>query len=118
VAAPPAAPVTTLSPAAAVPQASASADVSANAKAPADDSDVMVCRRPQPLPGSRFDGPQVCRSAGEWAQLRGQGKDISADGRTIVDVGGGEKQRTLAAKYCRASTTGSTWTVTNFPVCF
>jgi len=117
-AAPPAAPATTLSPAAAVPQASASADVSADAKAPADDSDVMVCRRPQPLPGSRFDGPQVCRSAGEWAQLRAQGKDIGADGRSIVEIDGGEKQRTVAARYCRAVTTGSTWTSTVGPVCF
>jgi beta-lactamase regulating signal transducer with metallopeptidase domain len=117
VVAPPAAPVTALPSVAAIPQASANADVSANAKAPAN-SDVVVCRRPQPLPGSRFDGPQVCRSVGEWAQLRAQGKDIGADGRSIVDIDGGEKQRTVAARYCRALTTGSTWTSTVGPVCF
>jgi beta-lactamase regulating signal transducer with metallopeptidase domain len=54
-----------------------------------DDATAVVCRSPQQLPGSHFRGPRVCRSEGEWAALRQQGKDIDADGHSIVEVAGG-----------------------------
>ena len=43
--------------------------------------DEVSCRKPQRLPGSRLLGPAVCLSAGAWAELVEQGKDISPDGR-------------------------------------
>jgi hypothetical protein len=67
-------------------------------------SDPIVCRLPQPLPGSRFSGPTICKSKSEWAQLRAQGKDVSADGRTLVETS--EKYRTLHPQACGAGTMG------------
>jgi beta-lactamase regulating signal transducer with metallopeptidase domain len=84
-------------------------------------SDPIVCRPPQPLPGSRFSGPTICKSKSEWAQLRAQGKDVSADGRTLVETS--EKYRTLHPQACSAATMGgggaTTANFTTFsPVCF
>ena len=71
-----------------------------------DDSAAIVCRRPQYFPGSRLSGPRVCRSESEWAQLRAQGKDISADGRVIVDADDW-KFRSISKRPCIPTVAGS-----------
>jgi hypothetical protein len=48
------------------------------------DPDATTCRPPQPLPSSHFSGPQVCKLNSQWALLRKNGEDISADGRSII----------------------------------
>jgi len=48
------------------------------------DPDATTCRPPQPVPNSRFFGPQVCKLNSQWALLRKNGQDISADGKDIV----------------------------------
>jgi hypothetical protein len=48
------------------------------------DPDATTCRPPQPLPNSRFTGPRVCKLNSQWALLRKNGQDISADGRDII----------------------------------
>ena len=44
------------------------------------DPDAITCRPPQPLPGSRMQGPQVCKTNRVWAQYRKDGMDVAADG--------------------------------------
>jgi hypothetical protein len=46
----------------------------------------FTCRAPQQLTDSRVLGPKICRRNGTWAALRRMGKDISPDGRTIIDL--------------------------------
>jgi hypothetical protein len=48
------------------------------------DPDSTTCRPPQPLPQSRMQGPKVCKLNSEWALLRKNGEDISADGTAII----------------------------------
>ena len=48
------------------------------------DPDATTCRPPQTIPGSRLPGPQVCKLNSQWALLRKNGEDISADGRDII----------------------------------
>jgi beta-lactamase regulating signal transducer with metallopeptidase domain len=48
------------------------------------DPDAITCRAPQVLPGSRLPGPEVCKTNRIWAELRAQGQDISADGRSLI----------------------------------
>ena len=48
------------------------------------DPDATTCRPSQPLPNSRFSGPRVCKLNSQWALLRKNGQDISADGRDII----------------------------------
>jgi len=48
------------------------------------DPDATTCRPPQVIPGQRLPGPQVCKLNSQWALLRKNGQDISADGRDIV----------------------------------
>jgi hypothetical protein len=48
------------------------------------DPDATTCRPPQPLPNSRFVGPEVCKTNSQWALLRKNGQDISADGTHII----------------------------------
>ena len=48
------------------------------------DPDATTCRPSQPLPNSRFTGPRVCKLNSQWALLRKNGQDISADGRDII----------------------------------
>ncbi len=43
-----------------------------------------VCRKPQPLSGSRLKGPAVCLTSSQWAELASRGHDIGPDGRTYV----------------------------------
>jgi hypothetical protein len=48
------------------------------------DPDAITCRPPQVIPGQRLSGPQVCKLNSQWALLRKNGQDISADGRDII----------------------------------
>ena len=48
------------------------------------DPDAITCRPPQTIPGQRLPGPQVCKLNAQWALLRKNGQDISADGRDII----------------------------------
>jgi hypothetical protein len=48
------------------------------------DPDAVTCRPPQVIPGQRLPGPQVCKLNAQWALLRRNGQDISADGRDII----------------------------------
>jgi len=48
------------------------------------DPDATTCRPPQVIPNSRLPGPQVCKLNSQWALLRKNGQDISANGRDIV----------------------------------
>lgn len=48
------------------------------------DPDAITCRPPQVIPGQRLQGPQVCKLNAQWALLRKNGQDISADGRDII----------------------------------
>lgn len=50
----------------------------------AGDPDATTCRRPQTIPNSRFTGPRVCKLNSQWALLRKNGQDLSADGRDII----------------------------------
>lgn len=50
----------------------------------AGDPDATTCRPPQPLPASRFMGPEVCKTNSQWALLRKNNQDISADGTQII----------------------------------
>lgn len=55
--------------------------------APPQSNDVL-CRKPQRLPGSRLLGPSVCLKVSEWEALRAAGQDIAPDGRAIITVAG------------------------------
>jgi hypothetical protein len=71
------------------------------------DPDGTTCRSPQPIPGSRLPGPEVCKLNSEWALLRKNRQDISMDGQHIIaDPKGGN----LAPMNCRAMGGGSTST--------
>jgi hypothetical protein len=48
------------------------------------DPDGTTCRPPVPLPQSRMQGPEVCKLNSEWALLRKNKEDISADGKAII----------------------------------
>jgi len=48
------------------------------------DPDATTCRKPQTIPNSRFTGPRVCKLNSQWALLRKNGQDLSADGRDII----------------------------------
>ena len=95
---------------------------SISAKAPVIDTDTVICRLPQHLPGSRFSGPSVCLPKSRWDTLRAEGKDISADGLSVLAVADGEKRRTLDPFGCVPSnvhptaTTGFLTTFSSF--CF
>ena len=49
-----------------------------------DDPEATYCRPPQQLPDSRFQGPKVCMTNRQWAQLHSQGLDISPDGKNTI----------------------------------
>ncbi len=69
------------------------------------DPDATTCRLPQPLPQSRFMGPEVCKLNSEWALLRKKGQDMSADGTQIIpDPKGGN----IAPMNCSAVPGGAT----------
>jgi len=72
------------------------------------DPDDVTCRVPQTLPGSRFAGPQICRTNRVWAALRASRQDIGPDGKTIVYLDDIQRQKAGYAN-CRATfMTGAT----------
>ena len=48
------------------------------------DPDAITCRTAQPVPSSRLMGPEVCKTNSQWALLRKDGEDISADGTKVI----------------------------------
>ena len=64
---------------------------------------LVVCRAPQQVAGSRLMGPRVCRNNAEWAQYRKDGMDIAPDG--IHDVAT-EKFRSSHPVNCRPTSPG------------
>jgi ElaB/YqjD/DUF883 family membrane-anchored ribosome-binding protein len=70
------------------------------------DPHAIICRKPQQLPGSRLLGPEICKRNRVWASLYKAGKDLSADGQSIISS---EKSRTFdrAALACVSTITGS-----------
>jgi len=63
---------------------------------------------PQTLPGSRFTGPQVCRTNRVWAALRVSHQDISPDGKTIVYLDDIQRQKAGYTNCRSAFMTGTT----------
>ena len=51
----------------------------------AGDPDAMVCRAPQHIAGSDQLGPKVCLFNREWWKVAMNGKDVAADGKTLID---------------------------------
>ena len=47
-------------------------------------AEAIYCRPPQDQIDSRLKGPKVCLPVRKWKELRAQGLDVSADGRSIV----------------------------------
>ena len=72
---------TTLSPA--LPNLNTGDAAQAGDRAPTS-AEAIYCRPPQDQPDSRLKGPKVCLTVGKWKELRAQGLDVSADGRSIV----------------------------------
>ncbi|HWY60354.1 MAG TPA: hypothetical protein VNW15_00485 [Rhizomicrobium sp.] len=50
----------------------------------ASGDNAIYCRPPQQRADSRVPGPKVCLTVGKWKELRANGQDVSADGRSIV----------------------------------
>jgi hypothetical protein len=77
----------------------------------------ITCRKPQPLPGQRLLGPEVCKLNAVWARYKRDGMDVAADG--IHDVPS-ERWRTVSPQACRPASMGgggtSTQMATNFSV--
>ncbi|MEO8300824.1 MAG: M56 family metallopeptidase [Rhizomicrobium sp.] len=67
-------------------------------------SDDQVCRRPEPLPGSRLPGPSICKPKSEWAALRANGIDVAPDG-SLYGISDYEKARSWAP-HCIANGAG------------
>ena len=68
------------------------------------DPDATTCRPSQPLPASRMRRPEVCKLNSEWAVLRKNGQDISADGTQIVPD---PKGSNIAPMNCSATSGGA-----------
>src|SRR5882757_6585366 len=69
------------------------------------DPDLLTCRPPQTLPSSRLLGPEVCKLNSQWALLRKNGQDISADGAQIIPD---PKSNTVAPMNCTQAGGGAT----------
>lgn len=52
----------------------------------AGDPNTIVCRAPQLIRGTGLFGPKRCGYNREWAQLMSHGKDLAADGKTVIDI--------------------------------
>ena len=72
---------TTISPA--LPNLNTGDAAQAGDKSPTS-AEAIYCRPPQDQTDSRLKGPKVCLTVGKWKELRAQGLDVSADGRSIV----------------------------------
>lgn len=64
---------------------------------------LVVCRAPQQVPGSRLLGPRVCRINAVWAQYQKDGMDIAPDGIRAVPS---EKYRSSHPVNCRPTSPG------------
>ena len=49
------------------------------------DPDMIVCRAPQQIAGSGQLGPKSCAYNYEWWQFTTHGKDLAADGETVIE---------------------------------
>jgi hypothetical protein len=78
------------------------------------DPDATTCRPPQPLPSSRFLGPEVCKTNSQWALLRKNNEDISADGSQVIPD---PKNSTIAPSQCSVSGGGASTGRGGMPVC-
>jgi hypothetical protein len=73
------------------------------------DPNTTVCRAPQKM-GSGQLGPQACGTNAEWYRLAMNGKDLAADGKTVIDrptVGNPRGEGDPDALTCRTPTAGS-----------
>ena len=87
----------------------------------AGDPDGIICRAPQPLPGSRLPGPQVCKANRLWAQLRARHQEISPDGHQVIALDATERYRTVNSLNCArllGMVSGSTSTPASLPLNF
>lgn len=50
------------------------------------DPSQITCRVPQPLPGSRLRGPEVCKTNHAWAQMAAKKEVLSPDGQSVVST--------------------------------
>jgi hypothetical protein len=48
------------------------------------DPKTVVCRAPQPIPGSERLGPQACLANSEWWKVAMNGKDVAPDGKSLI----------------------------------
>jgi hypothetical protein len=78
------------------------------------DPDATTCRPPQPQPSSRFLGPEVCKTNSQWALLRKNNEDISADGSQVIPD---PKNSTIAPSQCSVSGGGASAGGGGMPVC-
>lgn len=69
------------------------------------DPDTITCRTPQTLAGQRLLGPEVCKLNSQWALLRKNGQDISADGSQIIPD---PKNSTVTPMNCTTAGGGAT----------
>ena len=69
--------------------------------------DAITCRVPQPLPGSRLPGPEVCKTNQVWASLRARGAQIAPDGQTVYLVDDYQRRRALAGCQITGAVGGS-----------
>jgi beta-lactamase regulating signal transducer with metallopeptidase domain len=58
--------------------------VMANTPDGGGDPNTIVCRAPQPIPGSGKFGPEACGHNYEWQKLALNGKDLAPDGKTLI----------------------------------
>jgi hypothetical protein len=65
------------------------------------DPDAITCRPPQPVPGERLNGPEVCKKNSVWAQYRRDGMDVAPDGVRDVPL------RSKSGLNCRSVSSGA-----------
>ena len=70
----------------------------------AGDPDATTCRPPMSLESSRMLGPKVCKTNSQWALLRKNNEDISADGSQVIPD---PKNSTIAPSQCSVSGGGA-----------
>ncbi|HZQ39914.1 MAG TPA: M56 family metallopeptidase, partial [Rhizomicrobium sp.] len=80
--------------------------MAANTPSGVGDPDAMVCRVPQRYAGSDRLGPAACGHNWEWLTMAANGKDLAADGKTLIDkptVANPTGEGDPAAVTCRTS---------------
>jgi beta-lactamase regulating signal transducer with metallopeptidase domain len=93
-------------------ESSRPADAAPTPEPVTSDADAIVCRPPQPLPASRFLGPQVCLPKLEWDRMKKQGVELMPDGRTVAVIY--EKERSLRPHTCPSVPTSTSNAFANF----